>query len=185
MVERSNELFSVICETYKTKWQTESRQMKEDLVLHLMVQCYHLGLSFFEKIPSPRKTKSRLHQFGTKMLHRLRAEFWRTGTTSRTVSRIGKRNDALFFLARMDHYNKKVLCQIILNVQYKVLLESPTRAETLIRPRPRDTSCKIQENVSTKMKMNVTVSKLSQKIGLDSGSLQSLSYVHETSHISS
>ena len=37
---------SVVCETYKTNWQTESHRMKQDLELHVMVQCYHLGLNF-------------------------------------------------------------------------------------------------------------------------------------------
>ena len=58
----------LFCETSKTNWQTESHRMKKDLELQLMVQWYYLGLNFFEKNPTSAKDKSRLLQFGTKML---------------------------------------------------------------------------------------------------------------------
>ena len=46
---------SVICETYKTGWQTESRRMKEDLALPFDDPIFPLRAHFF-LIQSPRKT---------------------------------------------------------------------------------------------------------------------------------
>ena len=59
---------SVICETYQTNWQTESHHMNEDLELHLMVQWHLFGALIFFISPTSGKDRSRLHQFGTKML---------------------------------------------------------------------------------------------------------------------
>ena len=58
-------MFLFFCETHKTKWQTESHRVKEDLAFHLMVQLHHRRLKF---LPVYTKDKSGLHQFGNKML---------------------------------------------------------------------------------------------------------------------
>ena len=50
---------SVLCESNKTHWQTETRRMKKkDWELHLMVQCYHAGCILFEPISSKDKKSS-------------------------------------------------------------------------------------------------------------------------------
>ena len=64
VVERSDEM--LVCKASQTNWQTISHRVKKDWALHDMVQLYHLRQTAF-LLHSPRKEKSRHHQFGTTM----------------------------------------------------------------------------------------------------------------------
>ena len=57
MVERRHGMLPpVVCDTYKTNWQTENHRMKEDFELHVVVQLSHFGLEILF-IQTPRKTE--------------------------------------------------------------------------------------------------------------------------------
>ena len=88
---------SVICETYKTKWQTESHRMKEELELHLMSSdtIWSRNLVSSNLYERQKSSSSIWYKRASRKIHRTRSEFGRrldrrlpsrTGTTSRIPS---------------------------------------------------------------------------------------------------
>ena len=68
---------SVLCETYKTNWQTENHRMKEDLTFRLMVQLCQWELHFLNIYERQKSSPSIWDKDASRNIHRVRFEFWR------------------------------------------------------------------------------------------------------------